>query len=74
MASNPSLGIFDLTDMASTFGLAQFIFGLDMHFHTIMTTTSEFQIHPLNWRSDSISVVDPKLVLVEEQWKSRVAR
>jgi hypothetical protein len=37
-----------------------------------MTATSEFQIHPLNWRADSISVDDPKLV--EEQWKSRVAR
>jgi hypothetical protein len=37
-----------------------------------MTATSEFQIHPLSWRADSISVDDPKLV--EEQWKTRVAR
>ena len=64
--SNPSLGVFDLTDPAAAFFLAQFILGLDSHFHAIMTAASNLQMRTLDWRSDHIATEDG------EQWKSRI--
>jgi hypothetical protein len=71
-ASDSSLGVFDLTDPASAFALAQFVLGLDVHFRTIVSATSHPQMCPLGWRSDHIAIDDQKID--GEQWKSSVER
>ena len=68
--SNPSLGVFDLTDPASAFCLAQFILGLNTHFHAIIAAALQPQIRTLEWRSDYIAMDD--LPDNGEQWRNRV--
>ena len=68
--SNPSLGVFDLTDPTSAFFLAQFILGLNTHFRAIITAALNPQMRSLEWRSDHIAIDDTPDT--GEQWRNRV--
>jgi len=58
--SNPLLGVFDLTDLADAFSLAQFILGLNTHFQAVMGAASNPKMHTLDWRSDHVPIDDQK--------------
>jgi hypothetical protein len=64
--------VFDLTEPASTFALAQFILDLNTHFNTIIRAASNPEMHTLDWRSDHITIDGQKID--GEQWRRSVAQ
>lgn len=68
-----SPGVFDLIDPVSAVRLAQFIIGLQAHFHTIADSAMRSLVAPrstFSWRSDLVPFND----ISGEQWRDRVTR
>ncbi|KAG7439619.1 uncharacterized protein BT62DRAFT_957902 [Guyanagaster necrorhizus] len=68
--TDPSLGVYDLTDAVSALKFAQFIIGLRAHVEGIVAQCQAPTFKRLSWRSDTID--DDDSGSEEEQWEQRI--
>ncbi|CAL1712216.1 unnamed protein product [Somion occarium] len=52
VASNPGVGLFDMTDSYSACVLAQFLLGLQSQYDRVKESACQFHLRPFCWRSD----------------------
>ncbi|KAK0476505.1 hypothetical protein IW261DRAFT_1491507 [Armillaria novae-zelandiae] len=67
--TNPSIGVYDLTDPGSALKFGQFILSLRTHVEAVVMQCSQPIFKRLPWRSDTI---DDEEYGPEEQWEQRI--
>ncbi|KAK0213982.1 hypothetical protein IW262DRAFT_1466539 [Armillaria fumosa] len=67
--TDPSIGVYDLTDPESALKFAQFILSLRTHVEAVVAQCNQPAFKRLPWRSDTI---DDEECGPEEQWEQRI--